>query len=63
MRGVPFYSQDNQLTRCGQAAMLSTGYYYHLAFGEVRMLPGGIAHAAGVNAGELGRWMPSPGST
>lgn len=63
VRGVPFYSQDNQLTRCGQAAMLSTGYYYHLAFGEVRMLPGGIAHAAGANAGELGRWVPSPGVT
>ncbi len=63
VRGAPFYSQDAQLTRCGQAAMLSTGYYYHLAFGEPRMLPGDIANAAGANSGEFGRSTPSPGIT
>jgi hypothetical protein len=59
--GVPFYAQDAQLSRCGQATMLTTAYYHHLAFGQPRFLPGDLADAITGSGGELGRLLPSPG--
>lgn len=64
VQGVPFYSQDAQLTRCGQAAIMSTAYYYHRAFGNRRVLPSDVASAiASDDNGEVGRLLPSSGVT
>ncbi len=60
--GMPFYSQDYQLNRCGQAAMMSTSYYWYKVFGESRLLPGEIASSV-ASASEMGRLVPSPGVT
>lgn len=59
--GIPFYAQDAQLSRCGQATMLTTAYYHHLVFGRPRYLPGDVADAVAASGGELGRLVPSPG--
>lgn len=59
--GIPFYAQDAQLSRCGQATMLTTAYYHHLVFGRPRYLPGDLADAVSSSGGELGRLVPSPG--
>jgi len=59
--GVPFYAQDAQLGRCGQAAILAAAYYHHLVFKRPRFLPGEVAEAVAAGGGELGRLVPSPG--
>jgi hypothetical protein len=59
--GTPFYAQDAQLGRCGQAAVLSVAYYHHLVFGRPRILPGEVAESVASGGGELGRLLPSPG--
>jgi hypothetical protein len=59
--GVPFYAQDAQLGRCGQAAIMSVAYYHHRVFGRARLLPGEIADAVDLSGHELGRAIPSPG--
>jgi hypothetical protein len=59
--GIPFYAQDAQLSRCGQATMLATAYYHHLVFGRPRFLPGDVADSVSSSGGELGRLVPSPG--
>lgn len=57
---APFIAQDAQLSRCAHASVWVTAYYFHLAFGERRLLPGDIADFIPAGAG-IGRSVPSQG--
>lgn len=58
---IPFFAQDAQLGRCGQASLWTTAYYHHLAYNARRVLPAEISDAVAARGGEFGRAVPSQG--
>jgi hypothetical protein len=63
VEGMPFISQDAQLSRCAHATVWNTAYYHHLAFKVPRILPSQIASPSADLYAPAGRAIPSPGLT